>query len=1050
MSELKLHVHSSFKHKMRVKSLSIVGDDPRFTFDIGDEGGGVITPGQKSFVGRVTFDPGAACEPTEDCYTGFLPEGKFGHPWYLGLALPLNLGDMDLAVVHSLWSRMRANAQPNSMFNVSLRLDTSEVRGFLFTARAALSWPLLSAQSSVAFPLTQLGNSSRQEVVVTNPSSRPLLVHLVPQSAYPNAQNVLNLLPNRIKLQSTDEGTTEKEDPSLFKIESVTDAEDPFVALENFGEGFAEKFGVEISPTTFPVILKPGQSARVSMLFTPNDPPGPRASVLFVRNNLTGVDIIDLIGSGANGDIKFGNRRAGSIIHAFEVTEKHLKDCDKTATSSNSKGHGLPNLTVKRPFTARNTGQVPLWVTGFDVDGKACEGFGFKVLDCEPFLLAANDSKKINIAFTPDFTLSRVTRTLTLRTSLGGRPGQGDVRYSLAATVPSHLLSVCSRALPRPSWEVLLFYGIISLLTFSLCCVMIAAFVEADRILKYCFFLASASQPNLVPENAKLLDLKEVARTVLAEQDKRLEQSRNGRSPPPGAGSALEIVRKDPSQDPNLVNTQSKPERQGLPSLVFKYIYGVISALTTTSSKPEIVASSEILEERREEDAIVSSKKVVTETRKKVEPVKTSPIVTSRKSKVKKSGSKPKLSSQSSVNDEMDTSSTTTESSNPEELMEPFAKGIIISSTSSESPTSSIQEHSKKKKKTKTKTVDAEPAREHKAKAKKPLERTESKPERIEKTRLSPKSSSELTPKPQSSSPLPQAAKQEAKVKGVPKEETSILRRQQSAPAYSPPPRLQGHGGQQLPLRSLGDQGRSSPGHAESFQPKQDRPEPPRAIILPEMKQNPGSQFGPIGCKVPREQHLSKSTWQDSPAAPGPMQGHHDSQARSMSMAPLGRQAPVPTPLLPPPGLTIMQQLQAERRQREEEYVRRQNNWPGFGDSASSVSSHQPVGPVVTHPEVGGDYVQSLWDQPGGGQTQGQQGLWGTIGNVWPSTVFNSAGFRYQGEGTNGESGSTEEPETLTYDNLSLSSIWASAGSQQQETENNAWSSLFNNNKKDI
>ena len=111
------------------------------------------------------------------------------------------------------------------------------------------------------------------------------------------------------------------------------------------------------------------------------------------------------------------------------------------------------------------------------------------------------------------------------------------------------------------------------------------------------------------------------------------------------------------------------------------------------------------------------------------------------------------------------------------------------------------------------------------------------------------------------------------------------------------------------------------------------------------------------------------------------------------------RQAPVPTPLLPPPGLTIMQQLQAERRQREEEYVRRHNNWPGFGDTAGV--SHQPVGPVVAGRDV---YVESLWDQPGG-QTQGQQGLWGTIGNVWPSTVFNSAGFRYQGEGAGGESG---------------------------------------------
>merc|ERR1719419_522582 len=115
---------------MRVKSLSVVGGDPRFTFDVDD--GGKITPGQKSFVGKVTFDPGAVCQETEDCYTGFLPEGKFGHPWYLGLALPLNLGDMDLAVVHSLWSRMRAAAYPNSMFNVTLRLDTSEVRGFLF------------------------------------------------------------------------------------------------------------------------------------------------------------------------------------------------------------------------------------------------------------------------------------------------------------------------------------------------------------------------------------------------------------------------------------------------------------------------------------------------------------------------------------------------------------------------------------------------------------------------------------------------------------------------------------------------------------------------------------------------------------------------------------------------------------------------------------------------------------------------------------------------------------------------------------------------------
>ena len=65
-------------------------------------------------------------------------------------------------------------------------------------------------------------------------------------------------------------------------------------------------------------------------------------------------------------------------------------------------------------------------MTGFDIDGTPCEGYGFKVLDCEPFELPANDSRKINIAFTPDFTLSRVARTLTIRTSLGA--DNGDIR----------------------------------------------------------------------------------------------------------------------------------------------------------------------------------------------------------------------------------------------------------------------------------------------------------------------------------------------------------------------------------------------------------------------------------------------------------------------------------------------------------------------------------------------------------------------------------------------------------------------------------------------
>ena len=56
----------------------------------------------------------------------------------------------------------------------------------------------------------------------------------------------------------------------------------------------------------------------------------------------------------------------------------------------------------------------------------------------------------VDIAFTPDFTLSKVTRTLTLQTSLS--PEKRKINFTLQATVPAHMLFVCASVLPRPSW----------------------------------------------------------------------------------------------------------------------------------------------------------------------------------------------------------------------------------------------------------------------------------------------------------------------------------------------------------------------------------------------------------------------------------------------------------------------------------------------------------------------------------------------------------------------------------------------------------------------
>ena len=56
-----------------------------------------------------------------------------------------------------------------------------------------------------------------------------------------------------------------------------------------------------------------------------------------------------------------------------------------------------PNFTVKRTFTAKNNGQLPFYVHSFSINDSPCEGYGFKIIECQGFELQPNSSKKIDI-----------------------------------------------------------------------------------------------------------------------------------------------------------------------------------------------------------------------------------------------------------------------------------------------------------------------------------------------------------------------------------------------------------------------------------------------------------------------------------------------------------------------------------------------------------------------------------------------------------------------------------------------------------------------------
>lgn len=144
----------------------------------------------------------------------------------------------------------------------------------------------------------------------------------------------------------------------------------------------------------------------------------------------------------------------------------------------------IPNVTVKRTFTARNIGELPIHIYGFYISGSHCEGYGFKVLNCASFSLLPNVTKKIEIAFTPDFTLSRIERKLLILSSLGTENESSMIKLNLLATLPMHSLEPCAAILIRPSWEHIIHWTAVILSSILLISVLAVSFLEADRILR--------------------------------------------------------------------------------------------------------------------------------------------------------------------------------------------------------------------------------------------------------------------------------------------------------------------------------------------------------------------------------------------------------------------------------------------------------------------------------------------------------------------------------------------------------------------------------------
>ncbi|XP_054166549.1 transmembrane protein 131-like [Oppia nitens] len=484
ISSQSVQITSYFTHELKYKSSLIVPEDERFSLQVNNS---VVRYGH-NYIGKLYFDPIKSCGKL--CYSGLDTSKEVGHLWLLGIGLHPDTGYIDKELHKLLYSRWTNLKETEKNISVILKVAIDGVSPLSIPAEAQLQWPRLINKKVVKFPITRVGNITNKEIMIENPSSQVLLIQVVLLSDYPNPEAILHLFKSGFRTQWSDaELNAAETKPKSFHLTNLTSDE-----MISNRKSIKEAIGVNPDFNSLTFLMPFGTRKKVSISFVPKDDSALVSTILLIRNNLTIIDAILLQGQGGNGILKIGNQLPGHKSSlSFELLEKHLKSCSKSKSSQSTTSGSFPiepTFTVHRTFTAVNVGKLSMRINGFAIGPQnggtamTCQGFGFKVINCNPFDLRPNENRKIHIAFTPDFTQYKVKHTLTILTD---NPNE-KIEYALVATLPKHLLPICNQSLPRPNWEAVLYYCLVTMMLFMILLAICVAFFDGDRILNFSFY----------------------------------------------------------------------------------------------------------------------------------------------------------------------------------------------------------------------------------------------------------------------------------------------------------------------------------------------------------------------------------------------------------------------------------------------------------------------------------------------------------------------------------------------------------------------------------
>ncbi|XP_015706424.1 transmembrane protein 131 [Coturnix japonica] len=454
-----LNIMNSFSQKVKIQHIRSLSEDVRFYYKRLRSNKEDLESGKKSKIANIYFDPGLQCG--DHCYVGlpFLSksESKVQH----SIAMQEDMWDSDWDLHENLfkaWTEIKENS--SHRLNAIFEVDTDLQKDVQLTVTAEMAWPsILSSPRQLRFPLTNTNSSSEEEIFLENPADVPVYVQFLPVALYSNPSTFADKMLERFNLSK----------PMDFSLRTLE-----FQVFRNCVQPLQSTAGLTKNLARHSVLslmLKPGERKSVKVKFSPvlNKTV---SSLIVIRNNLTVIDAIMVQGQGTTESLKVAGKPPGlGSSLRFKITEALLKDC------SEKMKYKEPNFTLRRTFKVENTGQLQINVKTMEISGYTCEGYGFKVVNCQEFALSVNASKDIVILFTPDFTASRVIRELKLITA-----GGSEFVFILNASLPYHMLATCAEALPRPNWELALYILTSGIMSVLFLLVIGTAYLEAQGI----------------------------------------------------------------------------------------------------------------------------------------------------------------------------------------------------------------------------------------------------------------------------------------------------------------------------------------------------------------------------------------------------------------------------------------------------------------------------------------------------------------------------------------------------------------------------------------